>query len=198
VLSNPALKTSRKTVSIAASLALAAMVATSGAPEAARAQPPAPPRSGSLGPLMAETLAPWLADWIVQSRDAAVAQGVAPIPPHVRAALTGYVPEAILDRVRWRAGAAGELTVQQNIFALEEAPAVTLDYVVVFANDEVASDPKLWAHEIWHVMQYADWGVREFALRYLQHYEAVENEAAEFRWQWMKEKGLTPTPGSAE
>jgi hypothetical protein len=29
-------------------------------------------------------------------------------------------------------------------------------------------------------------------LRYLQDYEAVESEAAEFRWQFMKRAGLIP------
>lgn len=147
---------------------------------------------------MAEMLGPWLADWIAQSRDAAITQGVQPIPEAVRQALRGYVPEDILERVRWRAGPAGELTVQQRVFQFDHAPAVTLDYVIVFASAAGATDAKLWAHEIRHVMQFADWGVREFAVRYLANHAAVEREASEFRWEWLKATGRAPQPASIE
>jgi hypothetical protein len=136
-----------------------------------------------------------LADWIARSRDAALRQGVAEIPPTIRTALEGYVPDATLNRVRWRTGGAGEMSVQQNVFAFGDAPAVTLDYVIVFADEKPAlEDPKLWAHELKHVMQFQEWGVAGFATRYLRDYEAVESEAAEYRWQFMKLKGLTPPP----
>ncbi len=70
---------------------------------------------------------------------------------------------------------------------------MTLDDVVVFRESSVAlEDPKLWAHELKHVMQFAEWGVQGFALRYLEDYEAVEAAAAEFRWQFMKRAGLIP------
>jgi hypothetical protein len=76
-------------------------------------------------------------------------------------------------------------------------PAVTLDDVIVFQERSAAlEDPKLWAHELKHVMQFAEWGVDGFALRYLNDYEAVEHEAAEFRWQFMKERGLIPEPAA--
>jgi hypothetical protein len=179
----------RRTGRRAAGCALAALVAV-GVNLPARAQ--------VFGAAMAETLAPWLADWIVQSRDAAIAQGVQEMPTAVRALFSGYVPDEILDKVRWRAGGAGEFTVQQRVFQIEDTPAVTLDYVIVFNNEELADDPKLWAHEIRHVMQYADWGVNEFALRYLQDHSAIENDAVEFRWQWMKAKGLTPAPAAPQ
>jgi hypothetical protein len=145
-------------------------------------------------PPFADTLAPVLAEWIVQSRDAAVARGVEPIPESVREMLAGYVPDEILARVRWREGGSA-FTLQQGAFMLDEAPAITLDYVVVFASrDDALHDPKLWAHEIKHVMQFADWGVAGFAARYLRDYEAVEQEAFDFRWQWLKDKNLVPAP----
>jgi hypothetical protein len=147
----------------------------------------------NLTPLVAQTLTPLLSDWIVQSRDAALAQGVRSIPAAIRSALLGYVPEPILERVRWRVGGAGELSLQENLFRFGYSPAVTLDYVVIFQSEEDAvTDPKLWVHELRHVMQFADWGVPVFAARYLQDYAAVEEEAAEYRWQWMKLAGLIP------
>jgi hypothetical protein len=145
-------------------------------------------------PPFAATLAPVLAEWIVQSRNAALAQGVEQIPSSVREMLAGYVPDEVLERVRWRAGGSA-FTLQQGAFMLDEAPAITLDDVIVFADRDAAlHDPKLWAHEIKHVMQYARWGVDDFAVRYLRDYQAVEKEAWDFRWQWMKDKNLIPSP----
>lgn len=148
---------------------------------------------------LGQSLAILLGDWIARSRDSALAQGVRPIPSDVRAALTGYVPEEVLDRVRWRVGGGGELlSLQENLFRFGYAPAVTLDYVVIFQDERIAlEDPKLWAHELKHVMQYAEWGVAQFAARYVRDYEAVEREAAEYRWEWMTLTGrVPPVPAS--
>ncbi len=162
----------------------------------ARADPPNPARS-TLNPVVAQTFAPLLANWITESRDAALEQGVERIPSDIRQALAGYVPEEILDKVRWRTGGGSELSLQQNLFRIGDYEAVTLDYVVVFQDRRKATvDPKLWAHELKHVMQYAQWGVPGFALRYLQDYEAVERDAAEFRWNFMKRAGLIPKVGT--
>jgi hypothetical protein len=150
------------------------------------AQPP------TLSPLLVESLAPLFASSLVAARDAARAEGVEPIPAAIRSALTGYVPEQTLGRVRWRVGGS-ELSLPQNVIRFGHADAMTLDDVIVFAERRAAlEDPKLWAHELKHVMQFAEWGVGGFATRYLQDYEAVEFEAEEFRWQFMKQAGLVP------
>jgi hypothetical protein len=160
--------------------------------------PELPAAPSGLSPAVVQTLTPVLADWIARSRDAALRQGVAEIPPSIRATLADYVPDATLDRVRWRIGGAGDMSIQQNVFAFGDVPAVTLDYVIVFSDEKAAlEDPKLWAHELKHVMQFAEWGVGGFAMRYLRDYEAVEGEAAEYRWQFMKLKGLIPPPSGA-
>jgi len=149
----------------------------------------------ALNPAVAATLTPLLADWIGRSRDAAIQQGVAEIPQAIRATLVGYVPDAVLSRVRWRTGGGGVISLQQNVFAFGEVPAITLDYVIVFAEEKAAlEDPKLWAHELKHVMQFEEWGVDGFATRYLIDNAAIETEAAEYRWQFMKLRGLTPPP----
>jgi hypothetical protein len=152
---------------------------------------------GNVPPLLAQSLTPLLSDWIIQSRDAAIVQGVAQIPRDIRAALAGYVPDEVLERVRWRVG-GGEMSLQENLFRFGYAPAVTLGHVVIFQHEhEALGDPKLWAHELKHVMQYEEWGIPQFAARYLNDYEAVEKEAAEYRWQWMKLTGRIPKPASA-
>ena len=146
--------------------------------------------------LVVESLAPVLASWIESERDAAKAQGVEPIPAAIRAALEGYVPKSVLDRVRWREGAS-ELSLPQNMIRFGHASAVTLDDVIVFeAGSAALEDPKFWAHEIKHVMQFEEWGVEGFAMRYLSDSQAVEHEATEYRWQFMKQAGLIPAvPG---
>ena len=156
---------------------------------------PAPQPSS---PLVIEVLAPLLASWIVSERDAAKEQGVEPIPVAIRAALEGYVPEPVLDRVRWREGAS-ELSMPQNVIRFGDVPAVTLVDVIVFRERRVAlEDATIWAHELKHVMQFAEWGIDDFATRYLTDSEAVETEAWEFRWQFMKQAGLIPTIGSPD
>jgi hypothetical protein len=71
--------------------------------------------------------------------------------------------------------------------------AMTLDDIVVFQDRGSAlGDPKLWAHELKHVMQFAEWGVDGFATRYLTDHDAIEADAWEYRWQFMKHAGLIP------
>jgi hypothetical protein len=138
-------------------------------------------------------LAPALSQWILSERNAALERGVAPIPPDVRETLAGFVAGEILGAVRWRVDDA-PLSGYPALFSMGATPAVTLDYVVIFATADAARDPTLWAHEIYHVGQYRDWGIDGFAERYLADYEAVEHDAAEFRWQWMKATGRLPAP----
>ena len=148
----------------------------------------------ALDPALRRALAPVLSQWIASTRDAILELGAEEIPREIRDALTGFVPDDVLDEVRWRAD-EGVLSVQQSLFRLGYTPAVTLDHVVVFATSAHAlDDPALWAHELYHVMQYREWGVEGFAARYLEDYAAVEHEAAEFRWRWMQATGRVPAP----
>ena len=161
----------------------------------AMAQAQQDPQSSPFG---VATLAPLLASWIESERDASKAQGVEPIPPQIRAALEGYVPEPVLDRVRWREGAS-ETSLPQNMIRFGHANAVTLDDVIVFEEGTKAlEDPRFWAHEIKHVMQFEEWGIEGFAARYLSDSQAVENEATEYRWQFMKHAGLIPDVRSSD
>jgi hypothetical protein len=170
---------------------LFALTAAAGAASQGQSERTAPPSAFTL-----ESLAPLLASWIASERDAAKAEGVEPVPKAIRSELEGYVPGPILDRARWREGAS-QISMPQNLIRFGHVPAVTLDDVIVFQDRRAAlEDPKLWVHELKHVMQFAEWGVDGFALRYLKDYEAVEHEAAEFRWQFMKERGLVPEPAA--
>jgi uncharacterized protein DUF4157 len=145
------------------------------------------------GSSLMTAMAPLLVRWIESSRDAALEQGVEKIPKSIRAVLKGYVPDATLDRVRWRAG--GSDLLSQSAFFFKDAQAITLDYVILFNDEnEARNDPKLWAHELRHVMQFEEWGIEGFAARYLADSSAVEDVASEYRWQFMKLRGLVPPP----
>lgn len=159
---------------------------------AAAAEPPPPPdvplgAVGSFG-----FAVPVLAAAIEESRDAAVHEGTTTIPRAVRAALAGYVPDTVLDAVRWRVGGGTWLSLQRNLIGFGYAPAVTLDHVIVFETAADARDPKLWVHELRHVEQFMHFGVEGFAARYIANYNLLENDAAEYRWTWMKLTGRVP------
>jgi hypothetical protein len=119
-----------------------------------------------------------LAELIQSGREAAIANGVRPVPPQVHRALLGYFPEAMLRKVRYASGHADAITVPGLAMTYGHIDAVTLIDVILFRDDGAArSDAKLWAHELTHVMQYERWGAEGFAMRYLQDANAVEQEA---------------------
>jgi Domain of unknown function (DUF4157) len=146
----------------------------------------------ALDPGARRLLVPVLVAGITSFRDAAIERGVSSIPRDIRDALLGYLPSDLLDSVRWRVDDG--LSTQHTLFLLGDTPAMTLGHVVVFAHAEDTDDPTLWAHELFHALQYRRWGIDGFAERYLADYGAVEFEAAEFRWQWMRATGRTPRP----
>jgi hypothetical protein len=136
------------------------------------------------------TLTPSLVAWLETFRDDAIARGAEPMPAELREAFDGYLPDEVLDSVRWRID-AGSVLIGQNIFQAG-VRAVTLDNVILFASVEEAANAKLWAHELFHVQQYRQWGIASFVERYLADGSAIEREAWEFRWQWMKATGRVP------
>jgi Domain of unknown function (DUF4157) len=137
----------------------------------------------SATPVATDALAPIVADLIRNFRDDAIERGVAPIPDAIRQSLSDAVPAAVLDEVRWRVdGEAG--LVNRGLFLLSSAFAVTLDHVILFASADEAADAGLWAHEIYHVMQYREWGIDGFATRYVADHDAVEHDAKEFQYAW--------------
>lgn len=127
-----------------------------------------------------QTGAPALQELIARSRDDALRQGVRPIPQAIRQNLAGFIPDRVLDAARYRVKGGGDLTLQVNAIRYGEAQAITLDYVVVFKfENDALYNPSLWVHELTHVDQYQRWGLRDFSIRYLRNYEAVEREAYE-------------------
>lgn len=125
-----------------------------------------------------QVAAPILKNLILESRDNALRDGVSPIPAQIRANLIGYYPADILDRARYRVRGGGSLALQAGALTYGGQAAITLDYIIVFANEwEALGNPKLWAHELRHVQQVVEWGLDSFAVKYARDYRAVEAEA---------------------
>lgn len=120
--------------------------------------------------------------WIQQSRNSAIGTSM-PVPPDVRRYLTGYIENDVMNRARYKIGDNGILNAANLTFKYGDnfsgidAAAVTLIDVIVFRDNESANDLSVWAHELTHVQQYRDWGVRDFAIRYARDPNAVEAPA---------------------
>jgi hypothetical protein len=135
--------------------------------------------------------APALQELLARSRDDALRNGVQPIPDAIRRNLTGFIPDNILNVARYRVKGGGDLTLQVNAIRYGEAQAITLDYVIVFKEENDASyNPTLWAHELTHVGQFQRWGIHDFAIRYLRSYQDVENEAYQTETRYVAWAGL--------
>ncbi len=128
--------------------------------------------------LRGQTIGVGLASYFVASRNTAI-NGASPIPPGIRAALTGYSDEDAMNRVRYRIQDAGALNLAHIIqqWRLYDVTAVTLIDVIVFRGPTEANRPDLWAHELVHVAQLRDWGVDNFAISYARNPNSVEDPA---------------------
>lgn len=125
-----------------------------------------------------QVAAPVLADWITQSRAAMNEASLQPMPAAIRAQLLAYYPAEVLDSARFKIGDGQVLESAENILSNPDVNAVTLVDVIVFRDAQQAEDDvALWAHELWHVQQYREWGTAEFARRYVSDSDAVEAPA---------------------
>ncbi len=180
---------------IATALRRAALLLVLGAPLAAQAQCPSgqvqvclggsclcvpdPVRLHEDGLNLAATR---LEAWLLQSRQATLRAGTEPLPLMIRAQLAPFYDAALLDEVRFRVGITEEMDAATLMLQNPDVQAVTLVDVVVFRSDQAAEhDVVLWAHELWHVQQYRDWGSDGFAQRYTRDFQSVEGPAYEMQ-----------------
>lgn len=120
--------------------------------------------------------------WLLQSRQAALRAGTEPIPLMIRAQLAPFYDDALLDEVRFRVGITDEMDAATVMLQNPDVQAVTLVDVVVFRSAAAAEqDATLWAHELWHVQQYREWGTDGFAQRYTRDFQSVERPAYEMQ-----------------
>lgn len=119
-----------------------------------------------------------LEQWLLQSRETVAASGTYPIPLHIRAQLEPYYGIGVLDAARYKVGDSETLSAANALLQNPDVQAVTLIDIIVFRNAADAQDNvALWAHELLHVQQYQQWGVREFARRYTRDHNAIEAPA---------------------
>ncbi len=120
--------------------------------------------------------------WLIQSRNAVTGAGASSIPPSIRQQLQGFYNADILDRTRFKIGDTGTLNLANLSMQYGDAAAVTLIDVIVFRNaTDAYNNVLLWAHELKHVQQFRDWGTGGFVLRYLRHWESIEDEQSAFQ-----------------
>lgn len=119
-----------------------------------------------------------LAGSIRYSRSQARSGTVRRMPAGLVARLDPYFPADTLERVRWsvagrRAPSLG--TVLAGWYFREGA--VTLDDTIVFSSERAAEGLELWSHELTHVRQYEELGVRKFARLYVLNWPVLERQA---------------------
>lgn len=108
---------------------------------------------------------------IISARNAVVTGGGRRIPPHVHVEMRRWYPDDLLNSVRWTTNwgpLRNTLQAAQMSFN-PNTQAIALINAVVFRDDAVASDPVLWAHELYHIQQYRAWGVFGFAKRWVDN-----------------------------
>jgi hypothetical protein len=130
-----------------------------------------------VGQALLNPAAPAVANLIRSSRAQALNRGVQAIPTGVRQELVPYFPPQLLEMVRWTTAEGLSIDgVLSNWFSKEGA--ITYDDVVVFSNAQLTNDVGLWAHELTHVLQYAQMGVETFAFLYTGNWSELEGQAS--------------------
>lgn len=108
---------------------------------------------------------------MIAGRNAVVANGGRPVPENIKVFLRHWYSPELIGSVRW----TSDWGTLQNTFQAaqmqfnEDTNALTLINAIVFRDDQAASEPALWAHEMRHVEQYRNWGVTEFARRWVDN-----------------------------
>ncbi len=108
--------------------------------------------------------------------------GSLPLPEHIKSALSNYIPAAILNKARYTTGNV-QITLPNFIgqgqkFMGNDGYAVTVMDVIVFNSNPNSSSLNHWAHEIFHIMQYEQMGVEQFAFNYMRDLgRSFENDA---------------------
>lgn len=113
-------------------------------------------------------------------------KGTVPLPASVKELMKNGFGIALLDSVRIAESDSFDLALPGSInsgqkFFSGHDHAVTLDNVIVFNKIPGDQEGQLewWAHELYHVKQYGDWGIAGFAKSYVEDWDGVEKEARE-------------------
>ncbi|MBL4645273.1 MAG: DUF4157 domain-containing protein [Rhizobiales bacterium] len=124
-----------------------------------------------------EVLGPALGEAIRHSRNDARAAGTHPIPDWIKFQMSPFFDQDILNRVQYRIGGGGDLSVQANAIRYGEANGVALIDTIVFDTERSSSNLTLWSHELYHIIQFRLWGRSDFGKRYVRSSATVEADA---------------------
>lgn len=139
---------------------------------------PGTPETEVMAEQVGQAAAVALQQWLLRAREVAVVRGVQPLPLHIRVQLEPFYSAHVLNAARYRVGGAEELNAANAVLQNPDVSAVTLVDVVIFRHAADAEDNLvLWAHELTHVEQYQQWGVAQFAARYIRDYQSIEAPA---------------------
>jgi len=110
-----------------------------------------------------------VAQGMIAGRNAVIANGGQPIPPHLLPFLRQWYSDDLLNSVRWTSNWG---PVQHTFQAAQmtfnaDTGAITLINAVVFRDGNRAMNGPLWAHELFHVQQYREMGVFGFARQWV-------------------------------
>ncbi len=129
-----------------------------------------------VGQALLNPAAPIVATAIRFSRGQALNRGTQPIPENIKQQLAPYFPPQILDKVSWTTAGGGGLDGALSNWFNQEG-AITYDDVIVFASVDHSRNVELWAHELTHVLQYAQMGIETFAFQYSYDWNSLESQA---------------------
>lgn len=103
-----------------------------------------------------------------------------PLPQNVLELLKGKYPDEVLAKARYAIGSISisvpDVVIQFQKGVYGDDFAVTVGNVSVFSQ-EPGQDFHWWAHEIQHQVQYKEWGIDQFAYKYVTSCHSVESEA---------------------
>lgn len=133
-----------------------------------------------------------LEQWLYASRNGSLPDSK-PIPPAIRNKLDAYIDTAVLDAARYKIDDQGLLNLaginlRYGYLVGNQVAAVTLIDVIVFRDSKTVDNDAMWAHELFHVQQFRQWGTRSFAHRYAQDYQMVEGPAYAFQEQYLSQR----------
>jgi hypothetical protein len=118
-----------------------------------------------------------------------------PIPPSIMQLLKGKYPDDVLTKARYAIGSISisvpDVVIQFQKGVYGDAFAVTVGNVTVFSH-EPGDDVHWWAHEMQHQVQYEEWGIDQFAFKYVKSCHAVESEAED------KAQKVAPLPAAVK
>jgi hypothetical protein len=97
---------------------------------------------------------------------------------NVRNILLRWYTAKLLDSVRYKVGDNATINTTNTLMQHENVAAETLIDLIVFQNrTDALNNVPLWAHEMQHIKQFAEWGVRDFSMRYVLDFNEVESPA---------------------